>query len=145
MACGFSGPGRKEGAWWAEVEIEVLQRVAVLGAQIGQSIVEREERGSQFLVLFFREVSRVHAAQRLALDELTQEFDQGEDEFEEVLFHGVTVGVHTVRCAWGCVVRRGRCLNRPEGSRHRVTDVLEARAGVRWRVVARLCRAHQWE
>ncbi len=61
------------------------------------------------------EVARVDAPQRLSLDELAQEFHDGEDEFEEVLLDRLVVGPEPARGARGLVGRGGRGLEEAEG------------------------------
>ncbi|OKI57676.1 hypothetical protein AMK15_24305 [Streptomyces sp. MJM1172] len=64
----------------------------MLSAEVCEGVVEREQGGAQFFFLVVGEVTCVDAAHGLALDELAQQFDEGEDELEEVLAHGFWVG-----------------------------------------------------
>ena len=54
--------------------------------------MEDHEGGAQPLFLLLGEVTLVDAVQRLALHELPQQFDQGEDKPDQVPFDGVRVG-----------------------------------------------------
>lgn len=117
--------GRKQGAEGAEVDVEVFQGVAMLGAKIGKAVVEGQESGSEFFFLFVGEIPGIDAAQGLAFDELAHELDQREYELQEVLPDGVRVRRQAVGRTGGPVTRLGGCLDESEGLRQAVADVAD--------------------
>ena len=75
-----------------EVEVEVLHRQSVLGAQGAHAVVAQHECRSEAFFLLVGEVSLVDAVQGLSFHELAQQFHESEDEPDEVRFDGVAVG-----------------------------------------------------
>src|SRR4051794_2953148 len=85
--------GSEQLAEWAEVQVEVLGGEAEVLAQLGHALLEREEGLAEALDLLRCQVARIDAAQGLALHELAQELDNGEEELREPLLDALGVGV----------------------------------------------------
>src|SRR5215813_2333980 len=85
--------GSDEAAERTEVEIEIFRCEAEPPADLADRLLEPHERLTHVLGLLGRERAGVHAADRLALHELTQELHEGEDESRHRALHVLRIGV----------------------------------------------------
>src|SRR4051794_12115814 len=102
-----SGPGRwpwrsdpslHQVSEWSEIEVEVLVGEAELLLQLLHALVQLHERAAEALGLLLVERAGLHAPERLALHQLSEEIDHGQHEPGEAALDVLRVGVDAEGC-----------------------------------------------
>jgi len=92
----------------SEVNVEILVRESEDRLQLVHPVVQLEQGESKALDLLIRQRATIHAADRLVLQNLTQQFYHGQHESRKALLDSFRIGVDAFRQRAGNGVERGR-------------------------------------
>ena len=87
---------------WSQIEVQLVGGYVELGRDVADGFLELHQRPPNLFDLMVRERAGVHTADCLPLEELPDEFDEGEHQLRDRLLNVVRVGVPAQRrCAAG--------------------------------------------